>query len=276
MKYVILGIVQGLTEFLPVSSSGHLVIFQHMLGITQDVVFLDIVLHLGTLCSLLAYFRRDVYVLVANFITAITDMIFRRRLFSVWRYDDRFRLSVYIIIATLITGVIVKSGKHFFESQFESLPTVIIGLFITSVILFLTKNFYFGQRFLKHLTIKDAIIAGLAQTLAVIPGISRSGATISALLFRNIDSDSAFNLSFLMSIPAILGAFLFKFKEVDLAQRSVSIFNLSLGFIASFITGLFAIYFARLVIKSKNFYKFSYYCFIVAVIVLILKLNHIL
>lgn len=275
LKYIFLGLVQGATEFFPVSSSGHLVIFQHLLGINENVVFLDVLLHLGSLCSLIVFFSNDIFILFTNFLTAMIEIIFHKRFFSVWRYDDKFKLCIYIILTTLITGSIALMGKEFFERQFESINTVIFGLFITGVILFLTKNFNFGQRRLRHILLKDSIVLGFFQSLAIIPGISRSGISISTLLFRNVDKESAFKLSFLMSIPIILAAFILKFKEVQVIERNIPLANLISGFLAAFISGLAALHILSLILKKQNFYKFSYYCFFLSLVVLLLKIKHI-
>lgn len=276
VRFILLGLVQGITEFFPVSSSGHLVILQHILEIDKNVVFLDVVLHLGTLFSLVIFFRRDIFVLFSNFFVAIYDIVFRRRMSYVLRYDDKFKLCIHIVVITVITGFIAIAGKDFFEKQFETINTVILCLFIMSLILFLTKNFIHGQRRLRHISLKDSILFGLVQSLAIMPGISRSGITISMLLFRNLDKESAFKLSFLASIPIILGAFILKFKETQGIIRDIPLLYLTSGFLFAFMSGLVALYILRMILKQKNFYKFSYYCFFLSVIVLLLKLRHIL
>lgn len=276
IKFIFLGLVQGITEFFPVSSSGHLVIFQTILGIHQDVVFLDVVLHLGTLCSLIIFFRQDIFILFYNFFTAIFDIVFRRKMFYVWQYNEKFKLCIYIAITTVITGLIAVVGKEFFEKQFESVNTVALSLFVTSVIIFLTKNFSSGQRLLEHISLKDSVLLGLAQALAIIPGISRAGITISLLLFRNIDRESAFRLSFLASIPAVLGAFVLKFKETQGVTREIPFLYLLSGFLAAFIIGLIVLYILRSILKRRGFYKFSYYCFFLSMLILLLRLFHIL
>ena len=276
VRFILLGLVQGITEFFPVSSSGHLVILQHILEIDKNVVFLDVVLHLGTLFSLVIFFRRDIFVLFSNFFVAIYDIVFRRRMSYVLRYDDKFKLCIHIVVITVITGFIAIAGKDFFEKQFETINTVILCLFIMSLILFLTKNFIHGQRRLRHISLKDSILFGLVQSLAIMPGISRSGITISMLLFRNLDKESAFKLSFLASIPIILGAFILKFKETQGIIRDIPLLYLTSGFLFAFMSGLVALYILRMILKQKNFYKFSYYCFFLSIIVLLLKLHHIL
>jgi len=272
IKFVILGIVQGLTEFLPVSSSAHLVIVQHIFGIEKNVVFLDVVLHIGTLCSLLVFFRNDIFRLVTSFFVAIIDIVFHRRISYIWKYDTNFRLCIYILIGSAITGYIGLSAKDFFESLFYSTTTVIVALFLTGVILFSTKNLHFGQRELKNLTIRDSIIYGISQVAAIIPGISRSGLTISVLLFRNVDRESAFKFSFLASIPVIAGAFIVKLRDVNV-EGGMPVFSLLLGFLFSFFSGLIGLFILRSIVKHRGFYKFSIYCFCLATLLFLLKLK---
>ncbi|MDD5617962.1 MAG: undecaprenyl-diphosphate phosphatase [Candidatus Omnitrophica bacterium] len=277
LKLILLGIVQGATEFFPVSSSGHLVILQKILGVDQNVVFLDAVLHLGTLFALVIFFSGDIVILFSKFITALYDTFFRGKIFYIWRYDEKVRLCVYIIIVTFITGYIGLWGKDFFESQFESVNTVLFSLIFMSFILYATKNSDSGQRYLRHITIRDAIFLGLVQAIAIIPGISRSGITISLLLFLNMDKESAFKFSFLASIPVILGAFIVKLKDTQGVTQGIPFSYLSSGFISSFVGGLVALYILNFILKrKKGFYKFSYYCFFVAMVILVMKIRHIL
>ena len=272
LKYIFLGIVQGITEFLPVSSSGHLVIFQHLFKIDKGVVFLDTVLHLGTLCSLIIFFRRDIFVLICNFFSSIFNIIFRGRLFSIWRNDVKFKLCIYIGITTLITGVIVMLGKNFFERQFESIDILIFTYPIIGVILFFTKNLYYGKKDLQHISLKDSILLGIVQSFAIFPGISRSGITISFLFLRNLDKESAFKLSFLISMPIILSAFVLKFKEAKELGVQIPNLYLTAGFLSSFVFGLVTLYILRLILKREGFYKFSYYCFFLSAVVLLLRI----
>ena len=276
VKFILLGIVQGLTEFLPVSSSGHLVVLQHILEIDNNVVFLDLVLHLGTLCATVIFFRKDISVLLYNFFIGLNDIIFRKRLSYILKYDDKFKLSIRIIGITLITGICVSLGKDFFERQFENINSVIIALFIMSIVLFLTKHFAHGQRRLRHISLKDTILFGVVQALAFIPGISRSGVTISTLLFRNLDKDSAFKLSFLASVPAILGAFIIKLREIQGTTIDIPLLYLIAGFLFAFLSGLAALSILRWILRERNFYKFSFYCFLLAITILILKLRNFL
>ena len=171
LKYVLLGIIQGITEFLPVSSSAHLLILQRIMGMGGNEITLSIILHLGTAFALLIFFLKDIIRLLRN-----------------------LKLLLLIILVTIITGIIGILGKDFFEGLFSSVKLVATALIFTGIILILTKRFMFSKR--DNLNIKDAFVLGVTQAIAIIPGISRSGITISTLLFRKIDRELSFKFSF--------------------------------------------------------------------------------
>jgi undecaprenyl-diphosphatase len=242
-KYIILGIIQGLTEFLPVSSSAHLVIMQKLLGISGSGVVISIMLHLGTLLSLIIFFFRDILKLLRN-----------------------IKLVSLIIIVTAITGIIGVSGRDFFEGLFSSTRAVAIALLFTGIILILTRKFTAAKR--NSLNVKDAIILGFAQGIAIIPGISRSGITISTLLFRKLDRETSFRFSFLASIPAIFGAAILEAKDISLTSN-MQVGNLIIGFIFSLLTGILSLRILKIILGKAKLYYFGYYCIIVAVITLL-------
>ncbi len=242
-KYVILGIIQGLTEFLPVSSSAHLVIMQKLLGISGSGVVISIILHLGTLLSLIIFFFRDILKLLRN-----------------------IKLVSLIIIVTAITGIIGVSGRDFFEGLFSSTRAVAIALIFTGIILILTRKFTAEKR--NSLNIKDAIILGFTQGIAIIPGISRSGITISTLLFRKLDKETSFRFSFLVSIPVILGATLLESKNISLTHV-LDIKNLIIGFIFSLLTGIFSLWILKRILNKAKLYYFGYYCIFIAIFTLL-------
>ncbi|MFH1269760.1 MAG: undecaprenyl-diphosphate phosphatase [Candidatus Omnitrophota bacterium] len=243
LKYIILGIIQGLTEFLPVSSSGHLVIIQRLFGMTEEAVAVSVALHLGTVLALVIFFFKDILNLFRN-----------------------IKLMSYIVIVTLITGVIGISGKDFFERLFSSPRLVAVALIITGIILILTKRLMEKRR--DTLNIKDAFILGLTQGIAIIPGISRSGTTISTLLFRGLDRQTAFRFSFLASIPAVFGAVILEAKDIGLACN-IGAGNLVIGFIFSLLTGLLSLGILKAILSKAKLHYFGYYCIIIAVITLL-------
>ncbi|MFH1889231.1 MAG: undecaprenyl-diphosphate phosphatase [Candidatus Omnitrophota bacterium] len=244
LKYMILGLMQGVTEFLPVSSSGHLVIMQRFFGMSEQAIAVSVILHLGTASALVIFFFEDILKLLRS-----------------------IRLLSYVAIVTLVTGIIGILGKDFFEVLFGSPRLVAFALIITGVLLILTRRFMEKKR--DALNIKDALILGLAQGFAIIPGISRSGATISTLLFRGIDRQTAFRFSFLASIPAVLGAAILEAKDIGLACCA-GVENLIAGFIFSLLSGLLSLAILRMILVKAKLHYFGYYCIIIAVITLLL------
>jgi undecaprenyl-diphosphatase len=242
-NFVILGIIQGLTEFLPVSSSGHLVLADKLLGLHTDMVVLSVVLHLGTILALLLFFLKDLLAIAR---------------------DKKFLFLIAVV--TVITGIIGVPGKKFFESLFVSPKAVGISLIITGIVLLATKRFQDAKR--KTVELKDGVILGVAQGLAIAPGISRSGITISALLFRKIDRGVCFRFSFLACIPAVLGAAILEAKDIDLALKA-NFKDLAVGFIVSFATGMCALWLMKLVMRKAKLHYFGYYCIIVAILTLL-------
>jgi len=243
LKYIILGIIQGITEFFPVSSSGHLVIILYKLGITENQVAISIVLHLGTGFALMIFFFKDLL-----------------------RLLNDFRLLMLLFIVTIITVIIGLLGKDFFEGLFSLPKPVAIALIVTGVILLFTRKFMAGKR--NNLNIKDAIILGITQSIAIIPGISRSGITISTLLFRKIDRENSFRFSFLAAIPVIFGAAILEARNIDFAVRAQAQ-NLLISFVASFLFGIFSLNILKIVLRKARLYYFGYYCIIIGIITLL-------
>ncbi len=240
IKYIILGIVQGVTEFLPVSSSGHLVLFQKILGLSGEEVALSIILHLGTLAAVAIFFFKDI-------LKALRSP----------------KMILFIFVVTLITGIIGLAAKDFFESLFSSVKFLPLAWFFTAGILFATKNFLSFKR--DSLNIKDSIILGLTQAVAIIPGISRSGMTISTLLFRKLEVNTAFSFSFIVSLPVILGAALLEARKIDFVIQGNPI-NLVFGFVSSLLTGLVSLWLLKKVLVKAKFHYFAYYCLTIALI----------
>lgn len=243
LKYIFLGIIQGVTEFFPVSSSGHLVILQKLFGIADNAVTLTVVLHLGTVLALLVFFFKDIFKMLRD-----------------------IKYLSLIIVVTIVTGIIGITGKDFFEGLFGSPKLVALALIFTGIILILTKKFMDAKS--EVLDIKDALILGLAQGFAIIPGISRSGITISTLLFRKVDRKTSFSFSFLASIPAVFGAAILKAKDIGLLS-SVDLKNFIWGFIFSFIAGIFSLWLLKRIIDKAKLYYFGYYCIFIALITLL-------
>lgn len=243
LNYIILGIVQGLTEFLPVSSSGHLLILQQVLRISENQLAISIILHLGTIGSLIVFFFKDLLALLKN-----------------------FKLLAALFLVTVITAGIGLAAKDFFENLFVSPKPVAISLAVTGLILISTKKLSSGKK--ENLNFKDAFILGIAQSIAIIPGISRSGITVSTLLFRKISPASSFRFSFLAAIPVIFGAAILEARKINLVLKEDFLFYF-VGFWVSFFSGLIALKILKLVLDKAKLYYCGYYCIIIAVITLI-------
>jgi undecaprenyl-diphosphatase len=260
LQPAILGLVRGLSEFLPISSSGHLVIFQGLLGVNAEDIYLEVALHFGTLVAVLVYFRRDLAELVAGTARYLGGNRERENF-------DRFYLSACILIGTIpvaIGGVLL---KDYFEAAFES--TVITGamLLVTGLVLFLTR---LAGRVNGAVNLPRAVVIGIAQLASVLPGISRSGATISTAIYLKVDPSKAARFSFLLSIPAVAAAFLL--KVFDLAEEAISMDILArylLGTVVAFAVGLFAIHILLKLVASYRLYYFGFWCVAAGLLTLI-------
>lgn len=271
-KLLILGVVQGLTEFLPVSSSGHLVILEKFFGIDKNQLILGVIFHFGTLLSLLVFFYKEIIKIISDFLGGLQLNFQKKSAKAAWQGSENFRLAVYILVVTAITGIIGIFGKDFFETLFNSVRTVSIALCATALILFKTKKYAKGDRGAKDLSFKDSLILGLSQGIAIIPGISRSGITISALMFRGIAREEAFRISFLASIPAVLGALLISLPEMGSVFVQYNFIYIFAGFMVSFLTGLLALKILKEIIKRASLVGFGYYCFFVVLLILVFNL----
>ncbi|OGL43636.1 MAG: hypothetical protein A2161_05750 [Candidatus Schekmanbacteria bacterium RBG_13_48_7] len=271
IKYILLGIIQGLTEFLPVSSSGHLVIFQKIFGLKEPQLFLDVILHLGTTAAVIYFLRKDlkslIYGIYTNFILRQTDKKNSLKLLSI----EPFRLIFLLFIACLPTGLMGIFFKDTFEKLFGSVLTVGIALCITGCILFLTRWFRDGHRGIPEMTITDALLAGLAQGIAITPGISRSGITIAVLIFLGIDRELLAKFSFMLAIPAILGAAVIESRHLS-GFPSDLIIPFSLGFAASAFFGFIALFVLLNIVRKGKLNLFAFYCWAVGIIVILHQL----
>ncbi len=232
LQGLLLGLLQGLTEFLPVSSSGHLVIAQHLLQLRQTPVAFDIMLHLATALAVVAL---------------------------MWPTIIKLDLKTFklIILASIPAGIVGLFLNHQIETLFSSIGLVGVTLIITSILLFSTKFFKFPH--FNKLNSKSAILIGLFQSLAIIPGISRSGSTIVAGLSQKLNPKKAFNFSFLLSLPAIFGAQLINLGRLTKLDQQLSPIYLT-GFISAFISGYFALKILKKLVIGGKLHYFAYYC----------------
>ena len=270
---IIIGIVQGLTEFLPVSSSAHLIFIQNILGVESSLAF-DTFLHLGSLLAVLIYFRADIYKMIEAWLLSVGDIL-QRRFWEGFYSNPYKRLSWYVILATIPVGIV----GVLFESHVDALfagELYVPGffLFVTGTILYLSQRMASGQIDMSHMGWFQSLFMGLAQACAIMPGLSRSGTTIASGLVIGLDKEFAAKFSFILSIPAIFGAFLVQFKDIGVSMGSDGA-AVILGFLAAFISGYFAIKWLIDLIQNKSLDFFAFYCWIVGIVVFMGSITHI-
>jgi len=270
---IIIGIVQGLTEFLPVSSSAHLVFIQNILGVESSLAF-DTFLHLGTLIAVLWFFRWDIIKMLKSWWLSIGDILQGR--FRQGFYDDPYkRLAWYVILATIPVGIVGVLFEDSIDALFSgALYVPAFFLFVTGTILYLSQRMNSGNINLHNISKKEALFMGLGQACAILPGLSRSGTTIAAGLTAGLDKEFAAKFSFILSIPAILGAFVLQLKDIGSAMDA-NFLPVFLGFIAAIIAGYMAIKWMLDLIQNKSLDIFAYYCWVVGIIVFMGSIAHI-
>ncbi|MEW5807748.1 MAG: undecaprenyl-diphosphate phosphatase [Acidobacteriota bacterium] len=266
LEIIILSIIQGLTEFLPISSSGHLAIMQTLFErwsnkVTENAT-LDILLHFGTLMATAIYFRRELFDLGRGF-------FYKARIEgSIFSGYER-RILILIVVSLIPTGIIGLLIEPLFEEMLHSVILVGIMLGITALSLFLTK-FSNPSRGLWEVRVRDALIVGTVQGLAVIPGLSRSGLTIATALILGWKREEAFRFSFLISMPAILGATLLQMIKIDFSNGTMM--NYLSGMLLAGIVGYISLFFLRSIIIVKKFHIFSFYCLAAGAFAIIIAL----
>jgi undecaprenyl-diphosphatase len=270
---IIIGIVQGLTEFLPVSSSAHLVFIQHILGVESSLAF-DTFLHLGTLIAVILFFRYDIIKMISAWILSIQDII--RGRFKEGFYSDPYkRLAWYVILATIPVGIVGLFFEDAVDSLFSgALYVPAFFLFVTGTILYLSQRMASGKVNMNNISKKEAIWMGLGQACAILPGLSRSGTTIAAGLTIGLDKEFAAKFSFILAIPAIFGAFIVQASDIG-SSLDANFLPVILGFIASVIAGYMAIKWMLDLIKNRSLDIFAFYCWIVGIVVFIGSVAHI-
>ncbi len=245
---IILGIVQGITEWLPVSSSGHLAIIQNLFKLQGTVTF-DVILHLATLSVIFIVFWKD----ILEILKAIFTLNFKSK------YG---KLAIFILLGSVPIALVGFFLRTFITQLFYNLLAVGLALLFTGTFLFISEK-WVGKKELKWW---HSILIGVAQAIAVIPGVSRSGSTISSSLLLKINKEEAIKFSFLLSIPAILGAALLELPQM----HSSNWFPMIIGAFCAGAVGYFALKYLITVIKEGKFHLFSYYCWIMGIISVIL------
>jgi undecaprenyl-diphosphatase len=231
LEAAVLGVVEGLTEYLPVSSTGHLTIVERMLGLSTDddaVTAFTAVIQVGAILAVILFFRREIHAVVRAFFAGL------RR--PETRDSTEFRLACYVIVGTIPVGIAGVLLRHVIEGPLRSLWAVAIGLVVWSVVMVVAERRGRRERMEADLTLRDAIVVGLTQVFSLVPGVSRSGATISAGLLLGLDRVAATRFAFLLSIPALVGAGAFELPSAD-GQPGISVGALALGTAMSFVVG---------------------------------------
>lgn len=234
-----LGFIQGMTEFLPVSSSGHLVIFQHLFKLDQPPIFFDVLVHTATLAAVVFFFKHQLFSLSRQYIQNI-------------------------LIGSTPTVIVGFFLQPYLEPLFSSLSIVGLGLITTSALLFTT---YKKTKTSHHITPRKALIIGFFQALAIIPGISRSGSTIASALLLGLKPKTAFTFSFLLSLPAILGALVLQLLDLSIVTTPTP--SLLIGFSTALVSGFFALVLLQKIVNNKKLFIFAPYCLTVGVILLV-------
>ncbi len=254
----ILGLVQGLTEYLPISSSAHLVLVQYFLGLHDKMLFFDIVLHLGTLVALFVYFAADIAHIIRDSIYGFFFLLQRKPVAKIKDSAPSSYWAFGVIAASVPTALIGFLFKHQLEAMFGSIKTLGYELLITTVILWLTRRFQEGKKSVQEAGILDFLLIGTLQGVAIVPGISRSGVTIAAGLFLGLKREEAFRFSFLLAIPAILGAAVLEFKEgLSILTSQWPVYGV--GFIAAAVSGFASIAVLSVIIRREKFHLFAWY-----------------
>lgn len=263
VEAIILGVVQGLTEFLPVSSSGHLVLAEQLMHVELHDITFEVAVHLGTLLAVITMFRVDLAALVSSLARAVTSVVSRPdgRARPSPMADANFRLGLWLVVGTLPAAIIGLALEDVIESAFGSPLTVSICLLITGTILVATRHRMATR---KDVGLREALAIGVAQAVAILPGISRSGSTIATGVILGVEGRQAARFSFLLSVPVILGASVLKLGGFLLAVPTFSAATpLIVGAAAAYLSGYAAISLALDVIGRGRLEFFGYYCWII-------------
>lgn len=276
LKGIFLGIVQGLAEFLPVSSSGHLKLFQHLFDIKEDNLFITVMLHLGTLVAVFIVYHKLIGKMILEFFRSIGDICTGKFKFS--QMNKERRMMVMIVISTALLGImIIPFGEHSLKDYIEMLndcESIIplgFAFLVTGLLLLIT--FWISKksdRRRPQAKVGDALIIGASQCVATISGISRSGSTVAAGLLCGLDREYMVQYSFILSIPAILAAAASDAKSAFAGEVSVEAIPLIGGIIAALISGVAAIKLIEWLIKKDRYNIFGYYCGALGILVIIL------
>ena len=263
IQSIILGLIQGLTEFLPVSSSGHLVLAKSFMNInTGNDVSFEVFVHFGTFLSVVMIFWKDISEMYKVFAQAINHP---SKISEMYRTNEMFRLMVFVIIGCIPAGILGVMFDEFFEEMFSDPKLISEMLLITGLILFLSR--FAKQSRDGNVTLTSSFGIGCVQAVAILPGVSRSGSTISAALMMGVSQENAARFSFLMALPIIFGATLLKTRHLIISPPpSGQLVTMAIGTLVAFISGYIAIKALTGILRRGKFSFFAYYCFVVGIL----------
>lgn len=261
LEAIIFGIVQGLTEFLPISSTAHIIITQLILGTTYPGLSFEIFLHIASILAVVIYFRKDLVAVIIGFFSYFKTRSQENRV--------HFLFALYIVVATAITGGLGVIMKDYIGDTMKTPAFMSVTLIITGLGLIFIERFHrYGNRTEKEMKFSDAIIVGLAQTLAVLPGISRSGATLISALLVGLNRETAVRYSFLLVIPVILGSTVLAVGDVSQdIYAAIGVPALIVAFITTFFFSWLGIVWLIDFLKKSKLIYFAIYCFVVAILI---------
>ena len=269
LEAIVLGIVQGLTEFLPISSSGHVLIVPALAGWPDPGAAFSAVIQLGTMAAVLIYFRQDLWRMLKAFLHSLVGER------TLWRTSDvDARVGWFIVLGTIPIGVFGLVFKDQIETAVRSVELVCVVMILFSFVLLAADRVGSRTRGVDSLTLRDGIIIGFFQVLALVPGVSRSGSTISGGLFMGLDREAATRYSFLLSVPAVVLSGLFELRKVgESGANDPSLWATAVATVFAFIFGYAAIAFLLRYVRSHNFNIFIVYRLVVGSVVLALALT---
>lgn len=283
IESILLGIVQGITEFLPVSSSGHLSILQNIFHIeTNGSMLFDVMLHLGTLVAVFVVYRKDIWNMIKEALMMCADIFTNFRTFILNRihktslkykkivHNSYRKFVVLILVSTIPTGIMGVLGQDLITGASETLIIPGICLLITGVLLLIADTVKEGRKKPKEVSYKNGLVIGIAQGFATLPGLSRSGTTVATCLMCGLERKFAVKYSFILSIPAVLGAAVLEIKDVvaePIEMGQVGIYLIGTVFAA--VVGYICIKTMLVIVRNKKFKYFSYYCFAVGAIAIV-------
>lgn len=267
IKAIILAIIQGITEFLPISSSGHLAIVQILFNIKEGNVFFSQVLHFGTLLSILLVYHKQVINMIVEFFKMLASLIKREKI----ELNHYQKLTLYIILATIPTVFIALYIEKYLDQLYMSLSLIGVFFIITAILIYyIDINLYSKTRRITKAGVPRVLAIGAVQGIAALPGISRSGSTIFISHALGINKKDAVDFSFLLAIPAMFGGFILGLKDIYKEGATVSFdLNAIVGLIVSFITGVLAIRLIKVLANNKKFHVFSYYLVVLGIVCIV-------